>query len=123
MEAAYGKWGYYLLSLLQFMYPFLGELLYLSDLCLFYYLNTLCSYNPLPHSLLSLGWIFYYAHPFPPPSPPPYASLFVLDLSLMSHSPKGFVCVGAGRECDDVSLSKTDYTSDPQRAGPLTTLS
>lgn len=25
MEAAYGKWGYYLLSLLQFMYPFLGE--------------------------------------------------------------------------------------------------
>jgi len=25
MEAAYGKYGYYLLSLLQFMYPFLGE--------------------------------------------------------------------------------------------------
>lgn len=25
MEAAYGKWGYYLLSGLQFMYPFLGE--------------------------------------------------------------------------------------------------
>lgn len=26
MEAAYGKWGYYILSFLQFMYPFLGEL-------------------------------------------------------------------------------------------------
>lgn len=26
MEAAYGKWGYYLLSALQFMYPFLGKL-------------------------------------------------------------------------------------------------
>lgn len=25
MEAAYGKYGYYLLSLLQFMYPFLGK--------------------------------------------------------------------------------------------------
>lgn len=25
MEAAYGKFGYYLLSLLQFMYPFLGK--------------------------------------------------------------------------------------------------
>lgn len=25
MEAAFGKWGYYFLSVLQFMYPFLGE--------------------------------------------------------------------------------------------------
>lgn len=30
MEAAYGKWGYYLLSLLQFMYPFLGECLFIE---------------------------------------------------------------------------------------------
>lgn len=26
MEAAYGKWGYHFLSLLQFMYPFLGKI-------------------------------------------------------------------------------------------------
>jgi len=48
MEAAYGKYGYYLLSLLQFMYPFLGELckllhtLHISLLFQYYHKVLVC---------------------------------------------------------------------------------
>lgn len=44
---AYGKWGYYLLSLLQFMYPFLGKTLkywlifVLDDFCVRYLVDRL----------------------------------------------------------------------------------
>ncbi|ALC40785.1 CG13743, partial [Drosophila busckii] len=59
MEAAYGKYGYYLLSLLQFMYPFLGKCLIVeshltNNFNVFFFCYTaMISYNVVVGDTLS----------------------------------------------------------------------
>lgn len=61
MEAAYGKWGYYLLSVLQFMYPFLGEFYRILLLwCAFINLRSVVNKRHCHPHTLSMADSFYY---------------------------------------------------------------